>query len=123
MDDWTQVLAALGVPALWVTPLVLLARAAWPEVLHALRVWRVDRGLTRAAGFMHSLRVAAGNTSAPLTDPELQALVTRGAAYMVARLGGTLDALKIPPMDLRDMVQGQYGELLAGLVPAGKVAA
>ncbi|MCR0985265.1 hypothetical protein [Roseomonas populi] len=119
MDDWTQVLAALGVPAIYAVPLVLLARAAWPTVVHAFRVWMMDRGLCRAAGFMPSLRAPSGGAAAPLDDVELQRLVTRGATYMTNRLGGTIKALGVPAADLRDMVQGQYGELLARLaVPA-----
>jgi hypothetical protein len=115
MDDRTQVRAALGVRVLWAGPLILLTRAGWPLVAHAVRVWMIDHGLRRAGGVTHSLRVAAGTAKLPLDEAALAALVTRGLAYMTARLGGTITALGIPPMGLRDMVQGRYSELLAGL--------
>jgi hypothetical protein len=86
MDGRTQVRAALGVRVLWAGPLILLTRAGWPLVVHAVRVWMIDRGLGRAVGVMHSLRVAAGTANLPLDEAALAALVTRGLAYMNARL-------------------------------------
>ena len=118
MDDWTSVLAALGVPVALALPLSIGLRAAWPVILHAIRVWMVDLGLRRAAGFMHSLRVAGGAAGAPPDAAELDRLLSRGVAYMRQRLGGTLDALKIDAAALRDMVQAEFGELLAKLPAA-----
>ncbi|MFH5924089.1 hypothetical protein [Roseomonas sp. SXEYE001] len=113
MIDWTAILAALGLSAPVATVLGIGLRFALPSLVHAIRVWMIDLALKRAGGQMFSILVAEGYTGGPVDPARLERLLATGVRYMQNRLGETLTKVGVSAEDLRSMVQGAFGELLA----------